>query len=109
MLSRSTSQIKPVITGVPQGPVLGPLLFLIYINDFNKCVKYSSVYHLADDNILQSNSSLNNLSKHMNVDLKNLSRWLKGSLNVRKTELIIFHPSSRRLITAVNLSFMGND
>ena len=57
---------------------MGSLLFVIYINDFNKYVKYSRVYHLADNTMIKSSSSLNNLSKLTNVDLMNLSQWLKG-------------------------------
>ena len=99
-LNGSNSSIKTILTGVPQGSVLGPLLFFIYINDLCKCVKYSETYHFADDtNMLLSHSSLETLAKRINSDLKNLSQWLKAnklSLNVTKTELIIFHSSSKK-------------
>ena len=53
-LNGSNSSIKPILTGVPQGSVLGPLLFLIHVNNLCKCVKYSETYHFADDtNMLQ--------------------------------------------------------
>ena len=78
--------------GVPQGSVLGPLLFLLYINDLNLAIKYCKVYHFADDtNLLYTNNSIKKLNKMLNKDLNNLTNWLnanKISLNVDKTEMI---------------------
>ena len=94
--------------------VLGPLLFLTYINDLCKCVKYSETYHFADGtNMLQSHSSLETLAKPMNFDLKNLSQWLKAnklSLNVTKTishNFSISHSSSKKTDTSFKIILVG--
>ncbi|MCH2406071.1 MAG: reverse transcriptase family protein, partial [Nitrosopumilus sp.] len=83
------SDTKNINHGVPQGSVLGPLLFLLYINDLHK------VYHFADDtNLLNISKSPKQLQKQINIDLKFLYKWLlanKISLNCSKTELILFH------------------
>ena len=89
------SDIIGIKHGVPQGSVLGPLLFLLYINDLHKAIKNSSVYHFADDtNLLNINTSPKKIQKQINQDLKCLYKWLlanKISLNSTKTELIFFH------------------
>ena len=85
--------------GIPQGSVLGSLLFRLYINDLNLATK--QVHHFADDtNLLDTNNSIKKLNKLLNKDLKNLTNWLnanKISLNVHKTEIILFKPTKKPL------------
>ena len=89
------SDLKEIKHGVPQGSVLGPLLFLIYINDLHNAIFYSRTYHFADDtHLLNINKCPKKMQKQMNLDLRCLYKWLlanKISLNCSKTELIIFH------------------
>ena len=82
------SGLTSISCGVPQGSVLGPLLFLLYINDLNQAIKFCKVHHFADDtNLLCLSNSIKKLNKLVNTDLKHLVNWLnanKISLNVKK-------------------------
>ena len=81
---------------------MGPLLFLIYINDLHKSIKFSAIHHFADDtNLLVAGNSLKSIQKQINLDLKNLCKWLKAnkiSLNASKTELIIFRDPRKKSV-----------
>ena len=95
------SEIKDVTCGVPQGSSLGPLLFLIYINDFRLCLSKTSCGHFADDTFIIYNSkNPKTLETVMNHELKLMTKWLrlnKLSLNASKTELIFFHSQRHKL------------
>ena len=100
-LGNTKSQNRKVSCGVPQGSVLGPLLFLIYINDMNKALKNCITHHFADDtNLLCSKRNLKELRKTMNEELSLLFEWLcanRLSLNVSKTEFIVFRPNRKTI------------
>ena len=105
------STIKLIKHGVPQGSVLGPLLFLIYINDLHNAIKYRMVHHFADDtNLLLFDNSLKSLKKKINIDLKLLCHWLsanKISLNSSKTEYILFHHKQKTINYQLKLKING--
>ena len=79
--------------------MLGPLLFLLYINDLFSAIRFSDVHHFADDtNLINISGTLKQLAKQMNLDLRFLSQWLnanKISLNASKTEYTIYKPCSK--------------
>ena len=94
----SNSNLLPINCGVPQGSVLGPLLFLIYINDLPNPSKKLTFYLFADDtNIYYESKDLSDLFRIVNEELRLVKKWLdsdKLSLNIDKTNYIIFHSSS---------------
>ena len=94
-VNRHTSKELQVTCGVPQGSVLGPLLFLVYINDFPTVSKILTFYLFADDtNIYYESSNTFDLQRKINIELKKVKKWLdanKLALNIEKTNFVLFH------------------
>ena len=84
--------------GVPQGSILGPLLFLVYVNDIPNCISHSSVIQYADDTtVYLSSNTLDDAVSDINSDLANLCDWLKANklaLSTAKTQAILFSKNS---------------
>ena len=88
-----------ISSGVPQGSVLRPLLFIIYINDLPLAVGLSSVMLYADDTVIFSAaSSIDQLQLNLSLDLNVVSNWLTANglfLNLKNTEYVVFGTRQR--------------
>ena len=95
VLNGSVSPQRTLLVGVPQGSLLGVLLFQILINDLPKCLKHcSSILYADDTTIFVSGRSLKFLRVKLQSDLNYLSSWLCVNglkLNVDKTKVLLFN------------------
>ena len=105
------SELELIKCGVPQGSVLGPLLFLIYINDIVNSSKLFNFTLFADDTSLYySCKNTNNLEHVVNCELARISDWLSAnrlSLNVAKSKLLYFTNKNRNAFKDIDIKING--
>ena len=103
---------KHVSVGVPQGSILGPLLFLIYVNDQPQCLRRCDLTFFADDTVVYTSANdAATLEAQLNVDLRQISEWFfvnRLTLNESKCKFVLFG-STLTLKSFQNFSLCIND
>ena len=111
-INNVTSELDFISHGVPQGSILGPLLFLLYINDISLCSDILNFFLFADDTaIFFSHNDPMTLEKTMNEELVKVSNWLIAnqlSLNVKKSNALLFRMKNDVCDPIVNIVINGD-
>ena len=95
------SSLRAITCGIPQGSILGSLLFVIYMNDIVHESSVMKIILFADDtNLLLNSTNLNDLIATANTEIQKISDQLKInklSLNIKKTHFILFHFRQKKI------------
>ena len=106
-VGKSLSALSPVEFGVPQGSILGPLLFTVYVNDLSAAVSKCKIDLYADDTAMfYASKSIDDINKVLNTNMHGVDNWLlqhRLTLNVSKTKAMLFG-SAQKLANAGPLS-----
>ena len=105
VVNQTQSSPENILCGVPQGSILGPLFFLLYINDLVNCSNFNVTLFADDACLMQSNRDLVMLEKIVNTELEKINTWAKINkltINYEKTFYMLF--SKRNITTNIKLS-----
>ena len=103
------SRLCSIKSGVPEGSILGPLLFLIFINDFPKCTNFFKFTLFADDSTLTcslNSMTVDNITSSINQNLEAVNHWLyvnKINVNTHKSYHIVFSYRKKLLLPPIRL------
>lgn len=110
-IGNAKSEFGKITCGVPQGSILGPLLFIMYINDIVNIPLTPDIILYADDtNVFFSGPDIDDLMLKANIWLQNLSTWLRANrlnLNAKKTKFVVFRPRNKTYTSKNIISFQG--